>query len=68
MLEEFREGKSSKIWFIYENMHIQKHSNDCKTEKKNFKNKVRVLSIKNSFQKVKALSNKRLPNVEKSDM
>ena len=44
-------------------MHIQKHSNDFKTEK-NFKNKVRALKTKKSFQKARVLSNKRLPNEE----
>ena len=48
-------------------MYIQKHSNDFKIEK-NFKNKVRALSNKKSFQKIRVLSNKRLPNKQKSDM
>ena len=46
------------------NLHIQKHSNDFKTEK-SFTNKVRVLRNKKCFQKVKDINNKRLPNEEK---
>ena len=70
MLEDFHPKSDSDPI----NMHNQKHSNGFKTQK-SFKNQVRALSNKKkalsnkkSFQQVRALTNKRLPNEEKSDI